>query len=522
MDELRYPIGVQTFSELIKGGYVYVDKTKFILQLMKQGKYIFLSRPRRFGKSLFVTTLKAYFEGRRNLFKGLAIDKADCDWTPSPVLHFDFNTGAYLEDEGLHKRIDATLSRYEELYAIKSSDGSVSALPLRFENLIRTAHEATGRQVVILVDEYDKPMLALEEKHPLYEKHQRMLKNFYSNFKSMDEHIRFVFITGVARFSKVSIFSDLNNLDDISLEEDYADICGITEEELISTFRSGIEFLAEKRKENYNTTLKLLREYYDGYLFAAEGPRLYNPFSLLRTLKAKSMDPFWFETGTPTFLVNLIKRNRINPQGINGRMCSKRELMRVNLNSTDPVPLMFQTGYLTIDHYDRDLDAYILRFPNREVEISFAEDLLPKYVQGTDNSESPFSILNFRKDLFSGNPQDFMKRLSTVFKDLPSEDQNESVYRAVTYLVCKLCSLNPLAEHHGFKGRSDLEVVTSRFIYLFEFKYNKSIQEALNQIYDRDYAGRFALDSKQVFIIGANYVNTKNDKGLYYDIKVVE
>ena len=283
MDELRYPIGVQTFSELIKGGYVYVDKTKFILQLLKQGKYIFLSRPRRFGKSLFVTTLKAYFEGRRNLFKGLAIDKADCDWTPSPVLHFDFNTGAYLEDEGLHKRIDATLSRYEELYAIKSSDGSVSALPLRFENLIRTAHEATGRQVVILVDEYDKPMLALEEKHPLYEKHQRMLKNFYSNFKSMDEHIRFVFITGVARFSKVSIFSDLNNLDDISLEEDYADICGITEEELISTFRSGIEILAEKRKENYNTTLKLLREYYDGYLFAAEGPRLYNPFSLLRT-----------------------------------------------------------------------------------------------------------------------------------------------------------------------------------------------------------------------------------------------
>lgn len=520
MTELRYPIGVQTFSKIIEDGYSYVDKTRYIASLLKQGPFIFLSRPRRFGKSLFVSTLKAFFEGQRKLFKGMDIDKADVDWTPSPVLHFDFNTGAYLEEDGLRKRIDSSLARYEASYGIETSDSSVSGLPLRFENLIRTVHDKTGRKIVILVDEYDKPLLDLAEDHPLFEKNQKMLKSFYSNFKSMDEYIRFAFITGVARFGKVSIFSDLNNLDDISFEETYAEICGLTEDELTDTFRAGIETLSNKRGEDYCTTLNMLKEYYDGYLFFPGRNRLYNPFSVLRTLKSKELDPFWFETGTPSFLVRQIKRNNIVPEDLDGRMCSKRDLMLVRVGSKDPIPLMFQTGYLTIDHYDADLDAYTLRFPNREVEISFAEDLLPMYINGAEDSGSPFNIHYFRRDLFSGNPDAFMQRLSTAIKDIPGEEQCEAVYRSVTYLLCKLCNLQTIAEHHGFKGRSDLEVFTSRYIYVFEFKYNRNTNEAMEQIRDRDYTGRYAMDSrKEVFLIGANFTNSKDNRNLSYEIQ---
>ena len=342
----QYPVGIQTFSKLIRGGYVYVDKTQYIKSLTSQGQYIFLSRPRRFGKSLLLSTLEAYFEGQRELFKGLAADSMDLDWTSSPVLHFDFNTGKYDDIKGLETRLSSHLEKYERKYNILPRSDYDPAL--RFENLISEIYEKTGQEVVILIDEYDKPLLAAEENKDLYENHQRTLKNFFSNLKSMDRYIRFAMITGVARFAKVSIFSDINNLNDISMVNEYADICGWSEEELLRYFRQGIEKLASEREEDFEDTLQEMRKYYDGYLFALKGNRLYNPYSVLKALTNNEIDPYWFDSGTPTFLAKRIRKRHIFPSDINGQKCTRKDLIAVGLNDRNPLPLMFQTGYLTI------------------------------------------------------------------------------------------------------------------------------------------------------------------------------
>ncbi len=516
MAELRYPIGMQTFSNIIEDGYAYVDKTAYIKSLLDQGKFIFLSRPRRFGKSLLLSTLEAYFEGRRDLFKGLAADSMDLDWTPTPVLHFDLNAEDFTQENGLEMLLDGFLWRYEKIYGQRDMKLPVAQ---RFKNIIEAAYQQTGRKVVILIDEYDKPLLGIEGNKELFEKNQAILKSFFGNLKSMDKFIRFAFITGVARFNKVSIFSDLNNLDDISIEDDFADICGWTEKELIENFRPGIETLAKKRKETFEVTLQTLRSYYDGYLFSEEGSRLYNPFSILKALKKKRIDPYWFETATPTFLAKRIKAMGTFPADLNGTECSREKLIEVGLNDRNPIPLMFQTGYLTIADIDTERDLYRLRFPNREVEIGFYQQLLPIYAPETDNPVSTFSFPHFKNDLFDGRPEDFMKRLATLLKDLPGEDHQESTYRAVTYLLAVLSGTMTIAEHHGYIGRSDIEVFTTDYIYVFEFKYNKSVKEAMDQIHSRDYAGRFAMDSRPVYLIAANYDEKKETRGLHYEIE---
>lgn len=516
MEELRYPIGIQTFSKMIEEGYVYVDKTNYIKPLLTQGQYIFLSRPRRFGKSLLLSTLEAYFEGRRELFKGLAAVRMDLDWTPSPVFRFDFNAENFSLENGLELHLDTLLRSYEKTYGRKSDDITPSQ---RLRQLIEAAYEQTGRQVVILIDEYDKPLLDIQENEELFEKNQRILKSLYGNLKTLDKYIRFAFITGVARFSKVSIFSDFNNLKDISMENAYADICGWTESELIDSFHPGIERLSAKRGENFDTTLKAMRDYYDGYLFAEEGSRLYNPFSVLNALDKIKIDPYWFETGTPTFLARWIRNNGIDPRDINGQSASKDELITVGFDEWDPVPLMFQTGYLTIGHYDDVTDLYDLRFPNFEVEIGFFKHLLRCYVPITSRRGSGFEFTRFKKDLARGAVYDFMDRLAVLLKDLPGEDHKESTYRAVTYLLAVLCGVPAVAEHHGYQGRSDIEVFAGNFIYVFEFKYNKSVEVAMEQIQSRDYAGRYAFDSRTVYLIAANFNEKKEERGLKYEIR---
>lgn len=519
MEEIRYPVGMQTFSKLIEEGYVYVDKTQYIKPLLSQGQYVFLSRPRRFGKSLLLSTLKSYFEGRRELFKGLAADSMDLEWTPSPVFRFDLNAEDFEREDAVELLIDGFLRDYEEEYGSDPRDITISQ---RLKSLIKAAYRKTGRSVVILVDEYDKPLLEVEDNKGLFERHQRALKSFFGNLKSMDEYIRFAFITGVARFNKVSIFSDFNNLKDISLAEEYSNICGWTEDELLCYFRSGINELSKKRKEDFDATLLALREYYDGYLFTPGGSRLYNPFSVLNALDLKDIDAYWFGTGTPTFLARRIKANGTFPPDINGKTCTRRELMAVGLNDRNPIPLMFQTGYLTIWKYREDINLYELRFPNREVETAFYEDLLPIYLPDTADPFSPFSLVEFKTDLIEGRPNDFMKRLSVILKDLPGEDHNESTYRAITYLLAVLCGTPAIAEHRGYKGRSDIEVFAGGYVYLFEFKYNRSVQEAMDQIYSRDYAGRYEIDSRTVYLIGANYDERKESRGLEYEIEFMK
>ncbi len=516
MEQLRYPVGMQTFSNIIEEGYIYVDKTSYIKPLLSQGKYIFLSRPRRFGKSLLLSTLKAYFEGRRELFKGLAADRMELDWTPSPVLRFDFNAEDYSKEGGLEHLIEWFLRDYEATYGKNPEDTSIA---VRFKSLIKAAYDRTGRKVVILIDEYDKPLLDLDDYPELFENNQRLLKGFFGNLKSMDEYIQFAFITGVARFSKVSIFSDLNNLKDISIDTTYADICGWTEKELVDKFRPGIDELAKKRKENFEDTLHALRLYYDGYLFTEEGSRLYNPFSVLNALDKKRIEPYWFETGTPTFLAKRIKKYGIDPDTLNGQQQTYSNLTTAGVGSDNIVGLMFQTGYLTIESYDVRRQRYTLGFPNYEVEVGFAKNLLPLYAPSTKKLNSPLNLDRFQDDLYDGNPNGFMKRLETLVKDLPGEDHNESTYRALTYLLCVLSGTEAQPERHSYKGRSDLEVLTPDYVYVFEFKYNKSVEEAMEQIHSRDYAGRFDMDCRTVYLIGANFNEKKEERGLEYEIE---
>ncbi len=514
----RYPIGMQTFSELIEEGYTYVDKTQYIPLLMEQGKFVFLSRPRRFGKSLLLSTLESYFKGQRELFKGLAADRMDLDWTPSPVLRFDLNAENYTVETGLTSILNRLLKKYERKYDITEVADSIAG---RFSNLIERVFESTGRKVVILIDEYDKPLIDVEDYPEIHDKNQSLLKAFYGNLKSMDAYIRFAFITGVGRFSKVSIFSDLNNLKDISMHNDFANICGWTEKELVDNFRPGIERLAEELEEDFDATLQALRDYYDGYLFTAKGSRLYNPYSVLNALDDRSIDPYWFGVGTPTFLVKRIRRMGTFPPDINGKKCTKKDLTAVGMNDSNPLPLMFQTGYLTIWKYLKDLNLYELRFPNREVEIGFYDDLLNVYVPDLHNPSSPFEFSLFKIDLYEGRPEDFMERLAVLMKDLPGEDHCESAYRAITYLLAVLCGTTAIAEHHGYRGRSDIEVQTGNYVYVFEFKYNKSVEEAMEQIRSRDYAGRYVLDSRKLYLIGANFNEKKGERGLEYRIESI-
>ncbi|MDE5813641.1 MAG: ATP-binding protein [Muribaculaceae bacterium] len=519
MSQQKYPIGIQSFPSIIEEGYTYVDKTHFIAQLIKEGKYIFLSRPRRFGKSLLLSTIHTYFDGRRDLFKGLAIDSMDMEWTPKPVLHFDFNSGLYDQSDGLEEKIDDTLSYYENQYGLNLH--AERNVVTRFGNLIRNIHNKTGKKVAILVDEYDKPLLGLEVNAEQFEKNQILLKGFFSNLKSMDGYIQFAILTGVARFSRVSIFSDLNNLRDISMYDRYQEICGLTEEELTTHFQNGIMELAENREESYEKTLECLRGFYDGYLFSHKGRRLYNPFSVMMALDSKEIKSYWFETGTPTFLAKWVKKNGIYPRELNEVMATDEDLVCVGFDSMNPVPLMFQTGYLTIESYDRESQFYTLCFPNREVKTGFFNNLLPLYAPATAQRGNPFDFTLFKRDLIKGHIEDFMQRLAILLKNLPGEDHCESTYRAITYLLAVLCGTDTISEHHGYKGRSDIEVVAGNYVYIFEFKYNKSVGEAMEQIYSRDYAGRYGIDPRTVYIIGANYNETKDKRGLEYEIDML-
>ena len=509
MAEEKYPIGIQTFEKLIEGGFTYIDKTRFVTQLVRNDGYYFLSRPRRFGKSLLLSTLHAYFDGRRELFKGLYIDTADVDWTPVPVIHFDLNSEVFKDRDGLENLLNRLLSEYEETYDITEKDVTIAG---RFSQLIRKVYSKTGQRVVILVDEYDKPLLEIEENRELFERNQALLKAFFGNLKSMDRYIKFAFLTGVARFNKVSIFSDLNNLYDISLNNKYADICGWTEREMTESFPEGILRLAEKRGYGYEETVEALRDYYDGYIFTEEGSRLYNPFSVLQALESGQIEPYWFEGGTPTFLAKRVKACGISLPNLNEQFCQRHDLMEVGFGTGSPIGLMFQTGYLTIDHYDEDLQMYKLRFPNHEVEIGFARQLMPLYIPDSNISSQPFSLMNFRVSLVKGDPEGFMKRLQTLCKEMPYESQNEDNYRSIVWLLCTLCGTDALAERHSYKGRSDLEVTTRDFIYVFEFKYGESVEAAMDQLHERDYAGHYALNSRQVYLVGANF-STLRDKG---------
>lgn len=379
---IRYPVGIHTFSELMEGGYMYVDKTAFVHKLIQEGKYYFLSRPRRFGKSLLLSTIEAYFQGQRDLFKGLALDSLTDDWEPHPVLHLDLNSRDYSNHMSLIKELERHLEKWENIYGDEKRNRDVEE---RFSYVIERAYALTGKKVVILIDEYDKPMLAAIDNEKLADSLRGTLKAFYGNLKSMDRYIKFAMLTGVARFSKISIFSDLNNLRDITFDKGYSAICGITNEEIDRYFQTGICNLAVSCGMSKKETRLELKARYDGYHFSEQLVDVYNPFSLVNVFASNSFDNFWFQSGTPTHLVRALQRHPMALRKISGFRIDKQTLSSAGIMTDDPVTLLYQSGYLTIADVDREYEELVLDYPNREVKESFLKFLLPYYTHIGDS-----------------------------------------------------------------------------------------------------------------------------------------
>ena len=503
MNQTIYPIGIQNFEKIRKDGYLYIDKTALIYQLVKTGSYYFLSRPRRFGKSLLLSTLEAYFQGKKELFEGLAMEKLEKEWTKYPILHFDLNISHYDAPDSLYKILNDTLSRYEEEYGTRPTE---ETLPLRFAGIIDRAYRKTGQRAVILIDEYDKPLLQNLHDEEMQNRFRNMLKPFYGVLKTMDRAIRFALLTGVTKFGKVSVFSDLNNLDDISMREPYAAICGITETELRTHFDEDIHTLASALERTYEEARSLLRKRYDGYHFVAGGPGIYNPFSLLNTFANRRFGSYWFETGTPTYLVELLKLHHYPIEELEHIVTSQPVLDSIDTASTDPIPVIYQSGYLTIKGYNKMFENYTLGFPNREVEQGFFKFLLPNYAS-VSVSKSPYQIQCFVEEVMAGKVDDFFERLKTMFADIPYElaRDREVHYQNILYIIFKLMGFYVQVEYRTNRGRIDLVLQTQDYVYIMEFKLNGSADEALAQIREKGYAAPFAKDSRTVYKIGVNF-----------------
>lgn len=498
-----YPIGIQNFESLRKDGYFYIDKTELIYRLINSGRYFFLSRPRRFGKSLLISTLEAYFEGKRELFNGLAIEKLERDWVKRPVLHLDLNTEKYETPESIENILNNTLCQWEKIYGTEPSETS---LPLRFKGIIRRAVEKTGHRVAILVDEYDKPMLQAIGNESLQQTFRSTLQAFYSVIKTMDGYIKFALLTGVTKFGKISVFSALNNLMDLSMWNDYVALCGITEQELYDNFDEGINELAQAQRMTYEETCAKLKESYDGYHFVEDSVGIYNPFSLLNTFAKRKFGNYWFETGTPTYLVELLKMHNYDLHLMAHVETDEDTLNSIDSSSTDPIPVIYQSGYLTIKGYDPCFQIYRLGFPNREVEEGFMKFLLPFYAN-TTKVDSSFQIKKFVQEILSGDYDSFFRRLQSFFADTPYElvRDLELHYQNVLFIVFKLIGFYVKAEYHTSNGRIDLVLQTDNFIYIMEFKLDGTAEDALRQINEKGYALPFVSDPRKLFKIGVNF-----------------
>ena len=506
---MKYPIGIQQFEKLREDEWVYVDKTRQVYELVQGGSCYFLSRPRRFGKSLLLSTLEAYFQGKKHLFEGLAIENLEKEWTVHPVLHLDLNAKPFTKLQDLYDLLNAQLYLYEQEYESVAIDTSIEG---RFRALIRAAKLKTGRNVVVLVDEYDKPMLQAIGNEELQTEFRNALKAFYGVLKSADGDLRFAMLTGVTRFSKVSVFSDLNNLEDISMMPQYHDICGISEKELHATFDAEVGKLAQANGQTKEEAYLELKRRYDGYHFCANTPGMYNPFSVLLTLKNANYGSYWFSTGTPTYLVELMKEANLNPADLTGYEAGTSELDCIQAKVDNPIAVLYQSGYLTIKGYDKDVRLYSLDFPNEEVKEGFVNFLMPYYTPISE-TESPAFIGKFVREVKAGKVDDFMRRLKALMADTPYEliRDLENHYQNVMYIITKLMGLYIQAEYRTSRGRIDLLIGTDKYVYIIELKLDGSAEEALSQINAKDYALPFSVDGREVVKIGANVTSeTRN------------
>ena len=500
---MKYPIGIQNFGEVRRGGYVYVDKTRQMCKMVTEGKYYFLSRPLRFGKSLMVSTLEAFFSGERKLFKGLYVDRVEWEWQQYPIMHLDLNTAKYDTPEALTSMLNGYLCGWEKEYGSESYEDSLGS---RFMGIIRRAFEKTGRQVVILVDEYDKPMLQAIGNEPLQTEYRNTLKAFYGAMKSCDRYIKFAFLTGVTKFGKVSVFSDLNSLEDLTLLPQYSTICGISEEELHLYFDEGVQQLADANDMTKDECYERLKEDYDGYHFALKATGMYNPFSLLGTLKHREFRDYWFETGTPSFLVYQLQKANYPLEDM-----TREELFEDTLNSIDimdenPLPLLYQSGYLTIKGYDPEFRTYQLGFPNREVEEGFVKYLVPFYSPNKAEKPQVF-VAQFVKDIRNGNADGLMCRIERFFAggDYQVAGRAELYFQNTLWVLFKLLGFYVDVERHTTDGRMDILMQTQGFVYIMELKIDQSADAALRQIEEKQYAKPFIDGQRKIYKIGVSF-----------------
>lgn len=499
----KLPIGIQDFPSLLEDGYLYVDKTAYVHKLATDGKVYFLSRPRRFGKSLLLSTLGAYFEGRKELFQGLAIEQLEQDWIEYPVLRLDLNAEKYDSPEALRAILNRHLEGWEHRYPGGPTDRSAAE---RFLSVIGRAHDLTGKRVVVLVDEYDKPLLQTIGQVELHEEYKKILKAFYGVLKSADAHLRFVLLTGVTKFGQVSVFSDLNQLKDLSLHPQYAALCGITEPELLDTFQPELVALADRQKMTSEECLAEVRRMYNGYRFHPDGPGVYNPFSTLNLLDAKEFRDYWFQTGTPTFLVELLKKTDMDLREVDQIEIMAEDFANYRQDADRPIPVIYQSGYLTIQNYDPELQLYTLGFPNAEVRKGFLNFLLPDYT-GIERGRGGFHIAKFIQELRKGEVDAFLTRLQGFFEGIPYDlsDRTERHYHVVFYLVFALMGQFIRTEVKSTKGRADAVVYTDTHVYVFEFKLNGTAEQALAQISEKGYAVAYQAEGREVVKVGVEF-----------------
>ncbi len=515
---MKYPIGIQSFETIISEGYVYLDKTALVYDLVHNGHVYFLCRPRRFGKSLLVSTLKCYFEGKKELFKGLAIDKLEKDWKQYPVFHLDFNGKDFTQAGELENNLLTFVETQEEIYG---KGPFARTLGDRFLAVLKNAHDKTGLRAVVLVDEYDKPLLDVldqdlytvvdGQKRKMEDRHREILKGFYSTFKAADADLQFVLLTGVTKFSQVSVFSGFNQPDDISLDERYEALCGITKEELYFTFDEPIKAMAVRYKVSEDEMKYKLKRKFDGYHFSPNMLDIYNPFSILNALSKKILSDFWFATGTPTYLVRLLSHCRENMNELTGKYYPREAFVDYRADVEAPLPMIYQSGYLTIKDWNMDMDSYLLDFPNDEVKRGFIAMLTTSYLQ---IKESPTSWgMQVVETMQKGDCDKLGKLLTSFFASIPysqrrkeDEREKERYFQYTFYLVLRMISCYTVCiEKDQSEGRVDCIVETPKYVYIFEFKRDGSVQDALDQIERMGYAKEYASDNRIIYTIGCNF-----------------
>ena len=494
MEDLQrlYPIGIQTFSKIREGNYLYVDKTEYVYRMTHSASsYMFLSRPRRFGKSLLTSTLHSYFSGRKDLFHGLAMEKLEKEWTEYPVLHFDMSTAKHADSEQLLQELNLKLYGYEQIYGRLDEEVNPNQ---RLMGLIKRAYEQTGKKVVVLIDEYDAPLLDVVHERENLDVLRNIMRNFYSPLKACDPYLRYVFLTGITKFSQLSIFSELNNIENISMDEPYAAICGISEDEIRSQMEEDVDRLAKNLEVTPEEALMKLKENYDGYHFTYPSPDIYNPFSLLTAMEKGKIGSYWFGSGTPTYLIKMLDKFGVKPSEIGRKQLKSSAFDAPTETMTDAVPLLYQSGYITIKDYNKMLDLYTLDIPNKEVRLGLMESLLPHYVDNK-TPEATTMVAYLFYDIQNGDMDAALHRLQEFLSTIPYCDNTrfEGHYQQVFYIIFSLLGYYVDVEVRTPRGRVDIVLRTKTTLYVMELKLDKSAGEAMEQIDLKNYPERFAL-----------------------------